>query len=57
MDDRSRVLYLLTTRGRIRVSALRALLAQLSPESNRDVATDSLRTYKLCRLFDILGHA
>lgn len=57
MDDRSRVLHLLTTRGRIRVSALRAILAQLSPELNGEVATDSLRTYKLCRLFDMLGHA
>lgn len=51
------MLQILTTRGRIRVPAVREILAQLSPGSDGVTDVDSLRTYKLCRLFDMLGHA
>ncbi len=57
MSDRSRMLHILTTRGRIRVPMVREIVARLSAESARSGEPDGLRTYKLCRIFDMLGHA
>jgi hypothetical protein len=51
------MLYILTARGRVRVSLLRDVVFQLSPDGENDTETDGLRTYKLCRLLDMLGHS
>jgi len=57
MDEQSQILDLLTVRGRIRVPALREIVAQLSANSGGEALEDTLRIYKLCRLLDMLGHS
>lgn len=57
MSDRSKLLHILTARGRIRVPMVREIVARLSADSAGPSEPDSLRTYKLCRVLDMLGHA